>query len=206
MLSSLHVTLQSVLHTFHNLSTVEMIPSIDTAPPPPPPPPPPGYDIEAEPVFGNIVDARKSLAQKTWDQMTAFYKRTPIYDTDIAFSCSKHYVGGGQYVWWVPLEHPIAEVLKSHDETSHDGFAPEDVFKTDLGNAAVFSELAVETCIRAIASMCRDNHMPLVELITAENVALLEQQEDDEEYGSDDDDSSDDDDGNRLEVIVDQSN
>lgn len=155
-------------------------------------------DIESEPIFTNIEDARKSLAHETWNRMETFYRRTPTHDIDILYSCCKHSSVG---VWWIPLDHPIADVLADSKD-----FPPEDVFRTDLGNVVVFSELAVATCVRAIAAMCRTNGFPLVELITEADVKILEELEGSNDDDDEDDEDDDDDDYDELqEVIVDQS-
>jgi hypothetical protein len=202
-----------MLKTFHNLSTVETIPSISHPQPEsvsPPTPPPADDDIEAEPVFANISDARRALATRTSDMITRFYKRPPMFDTDITFSCVKQYVPAeSAYMWWVPFDHPITEVLKNHTDTSpaEEGFPPEEIFTTDFGNVAVFSDLAVITCVRAIANMCRDNDIPLTELITETDILYLEQQlDEEEEYESaaEEDDSSEQD--MPFDVIVEQTN
>lgn len=196
MLSSLQETLTNMLSTFHNLSTNEAIPSI--APPHhTPSPPPPPDDIESEPLFMNIEDARKSLAHTTWDRMTTHYKRTPTQDTDILFSCCRHSSVG---VWWIPLDHPIADVLIDSKD-----FAMEDIYRTDLGNVVIFSELAVATCVRAIASMCRENGFPLLESITEEDIKILEQFEESSDEYEDEYDDEEEEEEQLSEVIVDNN-
>lgn len=162
-------------------------------------------DIEAEPMFSNAEDARNAFVNKIWDQMQTYHRREPTHDLDMLYGCASASIDEFR-VWWIPLEHPIAELLKNHYDESGE-YAPEEIYRTDLGEFAVFNDLAVKHCIKSITTMCEESGKALQVLITDAEMEELEKQmerydggedseDDEEEYGEEEE--------TVLEVLVDE--
>jgi hypothetical protein len=163
-------------------------------------------DIEAEPMFPTIEDARVAFVAKVWDQMETYYRRQPLQDMDMLYGCAMVNISG-YYLWWVPLEHPIAELLKNHNDESGE-YAPEEIYRTDFGNFAIFTDLAVKQCVKSITTMCTESGRPLQVLITDTELEYLEKQMQEEDEDGEDGESDFEDNYDEgepaLEIIVDE--
>lgn len=58
---------------------------------------------------------------------------------------------GGRIFWWMSPNHPLAIMM--HDN----GYPPYDASTQGFGNASVFSDDVVQTCLDSLVDMCKRN-------------------------------------------------
>lgn len=92
------------------------------------------------------------------DYLQSQLGRAPLTDLDLLFGIGTAFGGtiGGPIYWWIPYEHPIAILLEQNSGSEDAQITKR--YRTAYGNFAVYDNTVMQTCIKAIIAMFRENN------------------------------------------------